>query len=261
MASITMKWRLVQQVPEQTFGAYAPEQEHFAMVPICLHCWLVDLERPPDLYRPLRGESPWRQDEAAPRLSSIINEVRRLRCEGCRRPMRIEVRWRHRIARRERCCCEECFRVANRRANNLRRRVAPKAKRCVVCSTMFMPRKSNATTCSGKCRVKKMRHGQSEDAVTKRDTVERAIEAVATGHGHRRCFAELSQEECWREFFVRVAELPRVDPQAQMGFLTWWAQLGWAVRTFQIKDDAVLLAGLWKLLPPYDGPPVDLWRG
>jgi hypothetical protein len=146
MASITMKWRLVQHVPEQTFGAYASEQEHFAMVPICLHCWLVDLER------------SRRQDEATPRLSSIINEVRRLRCEGCRRPMRVEVRLFHRrLSRRERCCRKDCFRAAYRRANNLRRRRIPAAKTCAVCGSVFAPRKSNATTCSGKCRVKKMR--------------------------------------------------------------------------------------------------------
>jgi hypothetical protein len=33
MASITMRWRLVQHVPEQTFGAYAPELRDGADLP------------------------------------------------------------------------------------------------------------------------------------------------------------------------------------------------------------------------------------
>ena len=33
------------------------------------------------------------------------------------------------------------------------------------------------------------------------------------------------------------------------------------LRGHDINDDALLFAGLWRLLPPYDGPPIDLWRG
>jgi hypothetical protein len=77
--------------------------------------------------------------------------------EGCSRPMRVEVRRLHRLTHREQCCCEQCFRAVYRRRNNARRRVVPEPRACIVCGTVFTPRKSNATTCSGKCRVKKMR--------------------------------------------------------------------------------------------------------
>jgi hypothetical protein len=144
-ASVTMRWRFV--------GANAAEHDHLARVPICLHCWLVELMRPPELYR-FRGARPWQQDEAEPRLSSILNEVRRLRCEGCSRPMRVEVRRIHRLTRSERCCCNQCFRAVVYRFNNQRRRVRHQPIACVVCGTTFTPQKANATTCSGKCRVK-----------------------------------------------------------------------------------------------------------
>ena len=91
--------------------------------------------------------------------------------------------------------------------------------------------------------------------------ITRALTAVATGQEVRQCFAALSRSQCWRDFFVHVAALPSVHPAAQADFLTLWTRIGWLLRTYQIKDDAVLLNGLWKLLPPYDGPPLDLWRG
>jgi hypothetical protein len=99
--------------------------------------------------------------------------------------------------------------------------------------------------------------------MTRIPTVDRAITAIVANHVHdvRQSFNELNREGCWREFFTRVAQVPNVSPVAQENFLTWWAQLGWAVRIHQIKDDNVLLDGLWKLLPPYAGTPIDLYRG
>jgi hypothetical protein len=92
--------------------------------------------------------------------------------------------------------------------------------------------------------------------------IERALTAVAAGQGHRQCFNGLGREKLWREFFVRVGELPSVHPAVQNDFLDMWRQhFGWMLRSYMLKDDAVLLGGLWKLLPPYAGPPIDLWRG
>jgi hypothetical protein len=93
--------------------------------------------------------------------------------------------------------------------------------------------------------------------------VNRAIAAIVTDHAHdvRQSFKELNRGECWREFFIRVAQTPSINPVAQENFLVWWSQLGWVVRGHQIKDDDVLLNGLWKLLPPYTGAPIDLYRG
>jgi hypothetical protein len=93
------------------------------------------------------------------------------------------------------------------------------------------------------------------------DLIARALTAVATGQEVRQCFAPLNHAQCWREFFVGAAALPNVHPTAQADFLTYWAQLGWKLRKLDINDDDVLLAGLWKLLPPYQGPAIDLWRG
>jgi hypothetical protein len=101
----------------------------------------------------------------------------------------------------------------------------------------------------------------SSGRIMRADIVERALVAVATGEEHRRSFSALGREGLWREFFVHVAELPGVHPKAQEDFLAWWTQLGWHLRRHQIKDDDVLLLGLRRLLPPYEGPPLDLWRG
>ena len=94
-------------------------------------------------------------------------------------------------------------------------------------------------------------------------SVDRAIAAIATDHIHdvRLAFKELSREECWQEFFIRAAQVLSISSVAQKNFLTWWTQLGWAARSYQVKDDDVLLDGLWKLLPPYAGRPIDLYRG
>ena len=93
--------------------------------------------------------------------------------------------------------------------------------------------------------------------------VDRAIAAIVTDHVNdvRRSFKELNREGCWREFFTRVAQMSSINPVAQENFLTWWTQLGWSVRRHQVKDDDVLLDGLWKLLPFYAGGPIDLYRG
>jgi hypothetical protein len=72
----------------------------------------------------------------------------------------------------------------------------------------------------------------------------------------------VGQARCWPEFFVRVVALPDdVHPGARADFLLYWTRLGWMLRGHDINDDALLFAGLWRLLPPYDGPPIDLWRG
>jgi len=94
-------------------------------------------------------------------------------------------------------------------------------------------------------------------------TVDRAIAAIVTNHVHdvRLAFKEINRGNCWREFFVRVAQVPNVSAEAQKGFFPWWLQLGWGIRSHLIKDDDVLLNGLWKLLPPYTGAPIDLYRG
>jgi hypothetical protein len=94
----------------------------------------------------------------------------------------------------------------------------------------------------------------------------RLIEAVALGRAvHRRIsvsgFRALNGEE-WREFFLRVAELPSVHPAAQKCFLEIWVRrVGGGQMREKVGDDDAFFAGLRRLLPAYDGPAMDLWRG
>ena len=92
--------------------------------------------------------------------------------------------------------------------------------------------------------------------------VEHAIKAVTTGQGMRQAITAVGQARCWPEFFVRVVALPDdVHPDARADFLRYWTRLGWKLRSYDITEDALLFAGLRRLLPPYDGPPIDLSRG
>jgi hypothetical protein len=91
--------------------------------------------------------------------------------------------------------------------------------------------------------------------------IERALAAVATGQDLHQSTLALSKADLWYDFFVAVAKVPNVHEATRKAFLSWWARVGWSIRSYTIKDDAVLLAGLRQLLPPYNGPPIDLWRG
>lgn len=156
-ASVTMTRRFVEHISQRqnAIGMTIPKHDRHERVVICLSCWLIDLLTP--RWGAIHGRRyENEQDEAGPRLF-LDNRMRRLRCEACRRPMRFEIRYGHRLTLYERCCCEECFHTAFRRHDNARRRVVTEPRACVVCGTVFTPRKSNAVTCSGKCRVKKMR--------------------------------------------------------------------------------------------------------
>ena len=165
-ASVTMKERFVEHIPDRydPLGHHIPARNRSERMPICLHCWLVDLVKNNEW--DIRGMSLRGQDEAGPRLLWSRLEVRRVRCETCRRPMRVEVRITHRLSRRERCCCKQCLHTAVLRRNNERRRVHHQPIACAVCGTMFTPQKSNATTCSGKCRIKAYRARQKGEDQT-----------------------------------------------------------------------------------------------
>jgi len=60
----------------------------------------------------------------------------------------------------------------------------------------------------------------------------------------------------------QVVELGVAHPTAQHWFLNSWTRVP-ASTTFRnfVGDDALLIAALRILLPPYDGPPMKLWRG
>ena len=51
-------------------------------------------------------------------------------------------------------CCAECRRLAANKRSPERRRVEHEPMMCAVCGEMFTPARSDANTCSGKCRQK-----------------------------------------------------------------------------------------------------------
>jgi hypothetical protein len=161
-ASVTLVRPWVEHVPAHyhPLGHYIPAHERRLDVPICLACWLSELASPwwhlPGLRQ--RGHDRiYIHDD---------KEVRRLRCEGCERPLRVVVpkerRWwrrgwtlpasSHGLTLRERCCCETCLHKATLKRANERRRVRHTERACAVCGEMFVPTQSTAKTCSNRCR-------------------------------------------------------------------------------------------------------------
>ena len=122
-------------------GPPRPRQQ-WLRVPICLLCWLTEI----------RGAGRWWGWTAG---------YERLRCLGCGRPMRVKgpetYHRRYELFINERCCCDDCLRkVTNERAR-LRRRVIHKDTTCEVCGKTFTPKRSDAVTCSNKCRQRLFR--------------------------------------------------------------------------------------------------------
>jgi hypothetical protein len=132
-------------------GQTCIDPDRYARMPICLRCWLVNIAtRPSDV-------DAWRFSAHDARPASALRyAIRRIRCETCGRPMRVEWRFR-RLLMAERCCCTECFRKLRLRRANDRRRVRHVEIACEACGKMFVPTKSTAKTCSNACRQRLFR--------------------------------------------------------------------------------------------------------
>lgn len=148
--SVTLVTRAVEHIPAHPhpLGTKVPAHYRQRLVPICLCCWLVDIAVP--------KPETWPRTDANKPIDDR-HEVRRCRCEGCARPLRIIAhRWKWRRSRlrrlRDRCCCQTCFRRANER-----RRVRHDQIACEACGEMFTPRQSTARTCSNTCRQRLFR--------------------------------------------------------------------------------------------------------
>jgi hypothetical protein len=129
-------------------GRWSPSRRRPARSsdPICLGCTMDAIEEPTWRQR-WRGSSYRRGDYTEPRW-------RRLRCLGCGHPMRL---WPSRRPWRDpplnaQACCSDCERTAYNRRQSDRRRVHHKEIACVVCGGEFVPTRSDATTCSNRCR-------------------------------------------------------------------------------------------------------------
>ena len=71
---------------------------------------------------------------------------------------------------------------------------------------------------------------------------------------------ELELTGTWRQALVAVSRLQAVPPATRDTFLVIWKDHGDHIRS-EANDDAALIAGLRRLLPPYTGGPMVLYRG
>jgi hypothetical protein len=164
-ASVTTVWRFVEHIPQfkDGIGQLIPAHDRKLTVPICLHCWLIDItaQHAQSVRLFLRGFKPSHHlDRAGP--AEFFHVLRRLRCEHCERPIRTDrlSRYSSRLALSDRCCCTDCLRKATLHQANERRRVRHQDIACVVCGEMFTPRQSTAKTCSNVCRQRLFRRQQ-----------------------------------------------------------------------------------------------------
>ncbi len=162
-ASVTIVGRFVEHIPAHeepnTILQFFPARDVHLPVPICLNCWLVALADPSLQFHLRRVRQDGHVNCASPARSSW-SEFRRLRCENCRRPMRVETRQFRRLTLHERCCCAECLHKAKLKRANERRRVRHEARPCLACGTLFIPSQSTAKTCSNACRQRLFRQRQ-----------------------------------------------------------------------------------------------------
>jgi hypothetical protein len=156
-ASVTLVHRFVEHIPGRypALGISLPPRDVYLTAPICLHCWLISLADQP-LSNHLQGV---RQDDHLDRASPMDEgwEVRRLRCEGCTRPLRVETREFRRLPLPKRCCCADCLYKAKLKRANERRRVRHTERPCLACGKLFIPTQSTAKTCSATCRQRLFR--------------------------------------------------------------------------------------------------------
>jgi hypothetical protein len=76
-------------------------------------------------------------------------------CLGCGRPLTLWRRYLFAPSRfRTVMLCADCYRLERNRVNALRRRVKHEPTVCVACGVTFVPKRVDAMTCSGACRVR-----------------------------------------------------------------------------------------------------------
>lgn len=147
--------RFVEHLPGRYngIGQYIEARDCFLPVPICLSCWLTAIASAWGFQ--MRGV---RRDDPVDRAGPVHptwqwqNEIRRLRCEWCDRPLRVNAKKFQQLPLHSRCCCSDCLHKAKLRRNNVRRRVHHERRACVVCGTMYTPTQSTQKTCSSTCR-------------------------------------------------------------------------------------------------------------
>ena len=95
-----------------------------------------------------------------------------------------------------------------------------------------------------------------------REAVQRFVAAVQAGDmtQFRKSFGEVLAIEAGPRAMRAIARLQSVPEEIRIAARQAWQENGDDIRS-EVDDDLALLDGFWKLLPPYAGPPVTLYRG
>jgi hypothetical protein len=154
MDSVTMGNRRVHIAAYQhPLGMHVKAHNKIVRVPICIHCSLTSED----------GSVYWRK-------RCLMEEItHRGRCLGCARPMRLRLRGRwHRLRKlTDRTCCDDCRRTAVRHYDRERHRVKHEPRPCAACGNEFTPKRSDAITCSNRCRQRAFRQRVVAPAATR----------------------------------------------------------------------------------------------
>jgi hypothetical protein len=160
---------------------YPTELKEWLRVPICLTCWLIDLQRNMQrraaVMRQLIGHGDRHEQE-----QFDIEQIARRRCLSCGRPLRLY----RPMYLNELVCCTECERKARNERNRVRRHVKHQPMRCLVCRNSFVPTRTDAQTCSNTCRQKlfRQRHRKPRKPRRRRALAE-PTDRVRTAGPHR----------------------------------------------------------------------------
>jgi hypothetical protein len=151
---------------------------HWVRVPVCLLCSINSIR-----IKKYIGCDPFYETPS----------WHRTRCLNCGRPIRVYAqprnmfRTRPLLSRNARTCCADCQRAVRNQSNKLRRRVVHEPTICMApgCGKSFVPKRSDTTTCSGKCRQALFRQRQAE----------RQAERASVKHPLRKSKASASRAE------------------------------------------------------------------
>jgi len=150
--SVTMTWRDGIRTRRDWSGKEIAAYNGTLRVPICLLCSLT-------------VKDTWQWWRGVPALFRCELEngggfdVRRMRCHGCGRPMRIfRAGWHFgAIPSGQLVCCTDCHRALMRRRDRERKRVRHDEIICTECGKRFTPQRAGAETCSNRCRQARFR--------------------------------------------------------------------------------------------------------
>jgi hypothetical protein len=102
----------------------------------------------------------------------------------------------------------------------------------------------------------------ADDRRRKRAIVAAFVESVVAGDLDRIAFhlEAIDEDYIWRDAFQAIAKATAVPQNVQRAFMNLWVRNGHDVRG-KVSDDRILIAGLKRLLPAYEGGPKTLYRG